>query len=159
MIEFSDVGFLLNIKVIDQGLHDSMSVFQVAPVMIEMVFGGDIEPAPIPINHFIGSEIIVVPSGKDELGFGLCKRFKQILFVLFGPTVVIVHIAAMIRRVAIDDVAFFCNGNGFPEIGNMEIPFVSADNLLNISNLVTYLGDVSGSKTVGFLQNGMFQSP
>ena len=47
-----------------------MSVLDVATAMIEMFAGSDVEAVPISFNHFVGTEVVMVPCGEYKLGAG-----------------------------------------------------------------------------------------
>ena len=79
------------------------------------------------------------------------KRIIQIVFVLLGPSVVIVDIASKVGRVAIDYVAFFGQFKRFPEVLVEKGPFAFSDDLRNVCNLIAYFGDVGRRESIGFL--------
>ncbi len=52
---------------------------------------------------FIPPVFVVIPSGQHELAAGLTQGFAQFFFTCFVPSIIVIIMAANIRRVAIDE--------------------------------------------------------
>ena len=67
---------IASIKVANQGFNNGTSVFNVAPIVIKMVFCNHIEFAPKLLYHLILPPVVVMPGRKDKLCFCLVQQIK-----------------------------------------------------------------------------------
>lgn len=92
----------VKLEIINQRFYHGVSVLNTTSAMIKVLSCFYIKMIPITFYHFVFSKFIMVPRGKNKMSRGVHKCFKQSLFIFFSPSIIVVNVSTIVRRIAIN---------------------------------------------------------
>ena len=121
--------------------------------MVEMFTRQQVETRvfPMVLDHGVGSKLIAVPRREDEVARKPFEQVSKFRFVRFRPRIEVVHVAARIRRVGIDQIARLSGRERLPKVRGAERPVTGGNDFGDAPDLVGDFGDVSLGKTLRFV--------